>query len=796
LALKATATTYYVDVNCANPTPPYTDWSTASTDIQSAVNLTTTGDVVFVNDGIYQSGGYPSPAGTRCVAITNAITLQSVNGPATTWICGSNYMGCIYLANGVLLSGFTLTNGSLSSSGGGAYCVSTDSIVTNCLLINNFSGEGGGTYSGTLINCTLQGNTADGTGGGAAYSTLLNCAIVGNQAVGSLSFGGAAYCTLSNCLVAGNLRGGVAYSTAEDCIIESNTPAVNGVYGGGAIQSTLNHCLICGNQGYEGGGAYDCELNFCVISNNVATNYGGGIYEDNQDLNGLGQSNIVVGNVVNGDGGGVCLGGNNTFNLSGWTFNSNSAAGNGGGISSGYSGSIVSNCTFAGNFARGNGGGCYSSTAALVSDCTFLGNGAMGEGGGAYANLTNCSVIGNRASYGGGDWGLAYNCIFNSNIATNNGGGLYADFLASSANYLMTDCAFTNNSALNGGGVYMSENDFFILSNCLFWANSATNNGGGIAGADNTELAHCIVGNNFAGLDGGGVYEPAYILNCLMYSNSAAYGGGVFDSTYTIPSVTILDSTIAGNRATDSGGGVYWQQIPDSEVINCIIYNNSAPTNINYAPTNALNTGFGPYEPGASYSCTIPLPLSGPGQNNSNFTNDPAFVNPAAGDFHLQSSSPCINSGYNSLVAGNTDLDGNPRIAGGTVDLGAYEYQTPLSMTSYHWLQQYGLPITTSIDTSNLDGTSFDVYQDWIAGLNPTNPASVLVMLPPVVTASSVTVSWESVTNISYNLLRATNLASPFSIIQANITATASTTSYTDTTATNSGPFVYRVAVP
>jgi hypothetical protein len=184
--------------------------------------------------------------------------------------------------------------------------------------------------------------------------------------------------------------------------------------------------------------------------------------------------------------------------------------------------------------------------------------------------------------------------------------------------------------------------------------------------------------------------------------------------------------------------------------------------------------------------------------NNSNFTNDPAFVNPAGGDFHLQSNSPCINSGNNSSVAGNTDLDGNPRIVGGTVDMGAYEYQTPVSMTSYHWLQQYGLPITTNTDTSDLDGTAFDVYQDWIAGLNPTNPASVLVMLspPPNNTASGITVNWESVSGIDYNLLRATNLMSAWTTIQSNIAGQTNTTSYTDTTATNGGPYFYQVAVP
>ena len=40
----------------------------------------------------------------------------------------------------------------------------------------------------------------------------------------------------------------------------------------------------------------------------------------------------------------------------------------------------------------------------------------------------------------------------------------------------------------------------------------------------------------------------------------------------------------------------------------------------------------------------------------------------------------CINAGLNSAVAAATDLDGNPRIAGGTVDIGAYEFPNPASI--------------------------------------------------------------------------------------------------------------------
>ena len=207
------------------------------------------------------------------------------------------------------------------------------------------------------------------------------------------------------------------------------------------------------------------------------------------------------------------------------------------------------------------------------------------------------------------------------------------------------------------------------------------------------------------------------------------------------------------------------------------------------------------------YNCTTPLPNP---YYAGNFTNEPSFVNPAAGNFHLQSNSPCINSGNNTLpvflnyfplpsdayvtvVTG--DFDGNPRLAGGTVDAGAYEYQSPTSIISYAWLQQYGFPTDGSADFADPDGDKMNNWQEWRAGTSPTDATSLLLMQVPVLSLSGTTLTWQSQIHVTYYLQRSSDFSTPFSTIQSNIVGQPGITSYMDTNAVGNGTFFYRVGV-
>jgi hypothetical protein len=71
--------------------------------------------------------------------------------------------------------------------------------------------------------------------------------------------------------------------------------------------------------------------------------------------------------------------------------------------------------------------------------------------------------------------------------------------------------------------------------------------------------------------------------------------------------------------------------------------------------------------------------LNLPGTQSGNISADPMFVDPTNGDYRLKAGSPCIDAGSDAYVnSGDRDLAGAPRVYGAHVDIGAYEYGSPV----------------------------------------------------------------------------------------------------------------------
>jgi parallel beta-helix repeat protein len=324
-----------------------------------------------------------------------------------------------------------------------------------------------------------------------------------------------------------------------------------------------------------------------------------------------------------------------------------------------------------------------------------------------------------------------------------------------------------------GGGAWC-ESTNAVVSNCVLSGNSAYGNGGGAYGGT---LNGCTLAGNSASLGGGvaGDYSlPCTLNNCVITGNSASYhGGGAYSGT-------LNNCTLTGNSAHGNGGGAL-----GSMLNNCVAYFNTAAEGANYWGEDLYLS--------LSYCCTTPMPTNGIG----NITNAPLFVDYAGGNLRLQTNSPCINAGLNAYAPGPTDLDGLPRIVSGTVDIGAYEFQEPGSAISYAWLQQYGRPTAGSADFNDPDHDGLNNWQEWRCGTCPTNALSALRLLAVSPAATNLSVTWQSVAGVSYFLERSTNLsATPcFTRVATNLPGQPGTTSYSDTTATNPGPYFYRVGV-
>jgi hypothetical protein len=329
------------------------------------------------------------------------------------------------------------------------------------------------------------------------------------------------------------------------------------------------------------------------------------------------------------------------------------------------------------------------------------------------------------------------------------GGGIYCE----ASNCVVTNCLIAGNSGGLGAGIYGGN-----LNMCRI----AFNHGSAIYSAN---VSRSVIHNN----DQSYAVEYCTLDNCLVVSNIV---GGVFNSI-------VNNSTVVSN----------YFGIVDSLVTNSIVYFNSG--------LNFDASAFPQQATRLKNCCTTPFPSLYGYSAGGNFTNQPILESFSAGNFHLRSNSPCINASINSSANSMSDLDGNPRIVGGTVDIGAYEFQSPSSVLSYAWAQQFRLPTDGSADFIDSDGDGLNNWQEWIAGVVPTNAASVLRLNPPTNAVTGLQVSWQSVNTRTYFLQRSTNLlaAPAFTAIQSNLVGGSVTTTFTDTSATNGGPYFYRVGV-
>lgn len=220
-----------------------------------------------------------------------------------------------------------------------------------------------------------------------------------------------------------------------------------------------------------------------------------------------------------------------------------------------------------------------------------------------------------------------------------------------------------------------------VIRNCWITGNGPTIIGGGLVftGSSSSPLiVSCRITDN-AATWGGGLYDAsgdAIIVNCLIANNLADRGGGVY---LAASAIALRNCTIADNQATAQGGGIWAMLASGTNILtNTIVWGNEAEQGANLylddSEEQPINISYTNLEGG-------PLAISGSGQfewGAGNFMVDPAFVNSGAADYRLGSDSPCIDAGDPDTEVGenDTDFEGQDRLIGCRVDIGADESET------------------------------------------------------------------------------------------------------------------------
>jgi predicted outer membrane repeat protein len=280
-------------------------------------------------------------------------------------------------------------------------------------------------------------------------------------------------------------------------------------------------------------------------------------------------------------------------------------------------------------------------------------------------------------------------CHFLGNIGQDNGGAVFNKAGA----LKLIRCRFSDNRATNGGAIYSVDNsvhDYPVLLACRFNGNRADSCGGGLYhNNSHAELVGCAFYANWAAY-GGAVYNnlsDPNLINCLFSGNRAEDGGGVYND---LGRPNLINCTFSRNAADDYGGGLYNFDASPT-LTNCILWANSDRGGTDGAAQIHL-----PADATVRYCCIQGWTDQWGGLGNIDL--DPRFADDDGpddklgtedDDLSLRRKSPCLDAGDSNALPSVTfgldgkreaaqripfDFAGNPRVANGRVDLGAFEF--------------------------------------------------------------------------------------------------------------------------
>jgi len=262
------------------------------------------------------------------------------------------------------------------------------------------------------------------------------------------------------------------------------------------------------------------------------------------------------------------------------------------------------------------------------------------------------------------------------------GGGVSCNSANADPDTVAYDCVIKNNSATHGGGVRVNGQGIVVYK-CVIENNETVNNAaGGIQSHNGACLVNCIVRNNKANGDTGGVRltggNIATVINCLIVNNVATGKVGGLGMEGNL--ANIINNTIVGNNQQGGTGSTAGVKVNKDKSANGTFFcNNVVWGNMSSGVKEAQNvyyiSKYDKTKGQRSYNAIIGQAGDDDTTGKTSLkldTVNPGFKDIANGDYTLVSGSKLIDFGKDSLAMG-TDLNGDKRIKGLRVDLGCYE---------------------------------------------------------------------------------------------------------------------------
>lgn len=340
---------------------------------------------------------------------------------------------------------------------------------------------------------------------------------------------------------------------------------------------------------------------------------------------------------------------------------------------------------------------CSGSTAPVIEYNNFSSNSATGV---FCVNGANATITAN--TFGGNSASASLDTAYGSPT----GGGVYAY----KCSPVIRGNTFSGNS---GGAVGGIQSDAVIIGN-TFRQNTGTTTSAGITwSVGNPQITHNTFFSNETDSSGGGLsgtFTGGRIGDNVFTGNvSGYYGGGMFVSG----PVVVANNTVVGNSldAADwynyHAGGIGVGTGSPVLVNNLVAYNWSGIATMGGLGGTPVLRGNCVYGNGDSDFDGLPDPTGVDG----NIKADPKLAAYAYGEVHIQPNSPCRDTGDDTFAeVTGTDMDGQPRIVGSHVDIGADESDG--SATAF---APYVVRVSTN-GSDNNDGSSWAMARQSIWG--------------------------------------------------------------------------------